>query len=148
MIALDTNLLIYAHREKTPEHEAARTAIIEALSDPRGWGICLPTIAEFWSIVTKQSHPGGASSPTIVNHFFHHLMTEGHGHVWTPGPGFGERLMRWAASLKVRGSRIFDLQIAVIAYEHGAREIWTHDRNFLSVPAVKVRDPLVQQLGG
>jgi len=50
--------------------------------------------------------------------------------------------MRWAASLKVRGRRIFDLQIALIAYEHGAREIWTHDRNFASVPSVRVRDPL------
>ena len=50
--------------------------------------------------------------------------------------------MRWAASLKVRDGGIFDLQIAVIALEHGAREIWTHDRNFLSVPTVKIRDPL------
>jgi len=50
--------------------------------------------------------------------------------------------MRWASSLKVHGRRIFDLQIAAIALEHGAREIWTHDRNFVSVPGVKVHDPL------
>jgi len=86
--------------------------------------------------------PGGASSNPKVTHFFHHLLTEGHGHIWTPSPGFGQRLMRWAASLKVRDGGIFDLQIAVIALEHGAREIWTHDRNFLSVPTVKIRDPL------
>ena len=142
MIALDTNLLIYAHREKTPEHQRACAAIIEALNHPEGWGICLPSIAEFWSIVTQPAQPGGASSAAVVNHFFHYLLTEGHGHIWTPGPGFGERLMRWAAALKVRGRKIFDLQIAVIAFEHGAREIWTHDHNFVSVPAVKVRDPL------
>jgi predicted nucleic acid-binding protein len=141
VIALDTNLLIYAHRENTPEHPKARKAILEALNHADGWGICLPTIAEFWSIVTRSGHPGGASSATTVNHFFHYLLTEGHGHVWTPGPGFGERLMRWAAALKVRGLRIFDLQIALIAFEHGAREIWTHDHSFISVPAVKVRDP-------
>ena len=34
------------------------------------------------------------------------------------------------------------LHEAVIALEHGAREIWTHDRNFVSVPTVKIRDPL------
>jgi predicted nucleic acid-binding protein len=50
--------------------------------------------------------------------------------------------MKWATSLKVRGKRIFDLQIAVIAYEHGAQEIWTHDRNFVTIPGVKVKDPL------
>lgn len=127
MIALDTNLLIYAHREGTPEHGRARAAIASALADPRGWGICLPTIAEFWT----------------VTHFFHYLMTEGGGNIWVPGPGFGERLTRWAASLKVRGKRIFDLQIAVIAFEHGAQEIWTHDQNFVSVPSVKIRDPLL-----
>jgi len=143
VIALDTNLLIYAHREGTPEHARARTAIAAALADPRGWGICLPTIAEFWSIVTHPKMSGGASPARTVTQFFHYLVTEGGGSIWVPGPGFGERLTRWAASLKVRGKRIFDLQIAVIAFEHGAREIWTHDQNFVSVPSVKVRDPLL-----
>jgi predicted nucleic acid-binding protein len=142
MIALDTNLLIYAHREGSAEHARARSAILAALDDPRGWGICLPSVTEFWSIVTQPKIPGGPSSPTVVSHFFHYLITEGRGNVWTPGPGFGQRLMRWATSLKVRGSKIFDLQIAVIAYEHGAQEIWTHDRSFASVPAVKVFNPL------
>lgn len=142
MIALDTNLLVYAHRRGAPEHERAAGAVLEALNDPRGWGICLPTVGEFWSIVTHPKLPGGPSSGAIVTQFFHYLLTEGRGNIWTPGPGFGQRLMRWAASLKVRGRRIFDLQIAVIALEHGAQEIWTHDRNFASVPGVKVRDPL------
>ena len=142
MIAIDTNLLVYAHREGAPEHERARAAILEALADPRGWGICLPTVTEFWSIVTHPKIPGGPSSSAVVTHFFHYLITEGHGNIWTPGPGFGQRLMRWAATQRVRGKRIFDLQIAVIALEHGAREIWTHDQHFASVPAVGVRDPL------
>jgi predicted nucleic acid-binding protein len=143
LIALDTNLLIYAHREGSPEHEKATRAILMALEDPRGWGICLPCITEFWSIVTHPKIPGGPSSPTLVNHFFHYLLTEGHGNIWTPGSGFGQRLMRWATTLKIRGRPIFDLQIALIAYEHGAREVWTHDRNFVSIPPVKVHDPLV-----
>jgi hypothetical protein len=142
MIALDTNLLVYAHREGAPEHDRARAAVMKALDDPRGWGICVPTVAEFWSIVTHPKMPGGPSSANIVTHFFHYLITEGQGNLWTPGAGFGQRLMRWAASLKIRGKRIFDLQIALIAFEHGAREVWTHDRHFVSVPGVKVRDPL------
>ena len=142
MIALDTNLLVYVHREEAPEHDNARTAILKALDDPRGWGICVPTVAEFWSIVTHPKMPGGPSSANVVTHFFHYLITEGHGNLWTPGAGFGQRLMRWAASLKIRGKGIFDLQIALIAFEHGAQEVWTHDRKFVSVPGVKVRDPL------
>ena len=142
MIALDTNLLVYTHRENTPQHAAARAAVIRALEDPQGWGISLPCIAEFWSIVTIPEAPGKKSTAAKAAAFIHYVVTEGHGHIWTPGPGFGERLLRWAASQKVRGKRIFDLQIAVLAYEHGAREIWTHDKGFMSVPGLKVRDPL------
>jgi predicted nucleic acid-binding protein len=39
-------------------------------------------------------------------------------------------------------TQIFDLQIAVIAQEAGAREIWTHDQGFLSLPGLRVVDPL------
>ena len=142
MIAFDTNILVYAHREGTPEHARARAAVLAALEDSRGWGICLPTVSEFWSIVTHPQMTGRPSSPNVVTHFFHFLITEGHGEIWSPGPGFGQRLMRWATSLKVRGKRIFDLQIALIALEHGAHEIWTHDGNFQSVPGVTVVNPL------
>jgi len=143
MIALDTNVLVYAHREGAPKHERTRGAVLAALRDSRGWGICLPTVSEFWSIVTHPKMPGGPSTPSVVAHFFHYLLTEGRGEIWTPGPGFGQRLMRWSSSLKVRGKRIFDLQIAVLALEHGAQEIWTHDHHFVSAPGLKVRDPLL-----
>ncbi len=139
MIALDTSLLIYAHREGSREHEHARTTILAALDDPQGWGICLPSVSEFWSSVTNPKIPGGPSSAKVVTHFFHYLISEGNGAIWTPGPGFGQRLMRWASLLKVRGKRIFDLQIAALALEHGAREIWTYDAAFVSVPGLKVR---------
>jgi predicted nucleic acid-binding protein len=142
MIALDTNILIYSHRAGAREHDSARRAVLAALDDPRGWGICLPTVSEFWSVVTHPSIPGGPTSPKVVTQFFHYLVDEGGGNIWTPGPGFAQRLMEWAGSLRVRGRRIFDLQIAVIALEHGVKEIWTHDVDFISVPGVKIHDPL------
>lgn len=142
MIAIDTNLLIYAHRYNVPQREAAQDAFIEAANSASGWGICLPCIAEFWSVVTHSAQPGVRSSSAAATNFIHRLLTEGHGHIWVPGPGFGQRLMRWAASLKIRGASVFDLQIALIALEHGAREIWTHDKNFVSVPGLRVYDPL------
>lgn len=142
MIALDTNLLVYAHRQGSPQHSRARDVILQAVDDPRGWGICLPSVLEFWSIVTHPGIPGGPSTAAVVTRFFHHLVVDGRGSIWSPGPGFGQRLMGWATSLNVRGRRVFDLQIAVIALENGVQEIWTHDRQFVSVPAVRVRDPL------
>lgn len=47
-----------------------------------------------------------------------------------------------ARRLGVRGARIFDLQIALIARDNGARELWTHDAGFVTVPGLRVWDPL------
>jgi predicted nucleic acid-binding protein len=52
------------------------------------------------------------------------------------------RLARAASDLEVRGSRVFDLQIALTALQNGATELWTHDRDFVSVPGLTVHDPL------
>jgi len=52
-----------------------------------------------------------------------------------------------ADELEVCGARIFDLQIALIAFEEGATELWTHDRGFASVPGLRVVDPLAEVRG-
>lgn len=62
--------------------------------------------------------------------------------IWLPGPGFGERLIRLAEDLGVTGPRVFDLQIALVAFEGGATELWTYDRAFVTIPGLPVRDPL------
>jgi uncharacterized protein len=142
MIAIDTNLLIYAHRSALPEHRAARRAIERASLDPRGWGIPFPCIAEFWSVVTHPESQGGGSPPAKARQFLGALVLEAGARVWTPHEGSWERVAKLAEDLNVRGPRIFDLQIAMIAFENGATEIWTHDRNFLAFPGLTILDPL------
>jgi hypothetical protein len=44
--------------------------------------------------------------------------------------------------MDLRGPRIFDLQMAVVAQEHGAVEMWTHDPGFVTVSGLAVVDPL------
>jgi predicted nucleic acid-binding protein len=51
-------------------------------------------------------------------------------------------MLQAAADRNVRGPRIFDLQIALTALDNGAREVWTHDRAFVSIPGLRVHDPL------
>ena len=58
------------------------------------------------------------------------------------GPQFAQRLLQTATDLGVVGARIFDLQIALCALDGGATELWTHDRAFVKVPGLRVRDPL------
>lgn len=63
MIAIDTNLLVYAHRERTPQHKRARKAIERAAAAPRGWGMSAAVLPEFWSVVTHPSSEGRPSTP-------------------------------------------------------------------------------------
>lgn len=141
MIALDSNLLIYAHRGAADEHQAARTAIKRASGDARGWGIALPAVAEFWSVVTHPAAAGGPSTPRQAAAYFSELIEAG-AKVFHPAERFEARLLRLAEDLQVGGPRIFDLQIALASFDGGATEIWTHDRNFLSFPRIRVHDPL------
>ena len=141
MIALDTNLLVYAHRRATPEHKAARRAIERARRSGRGWGIVEASIAEFYAIVTHPAAAGGPSTPAEAAAFVDALVTAD-ARVWTPSQAFASRLLQLAADLNVTGPRIFDLQIALAALDNGATELWTHDAHFVHVPGLRVVHPL------
>ena len=142
MIALDTNVLIYAHRRATPEHRAARRAIEAAAQSPRGWGIPLATVAEFWSIVTHPAAERGPTSPRDATSFLTALGETAGMRLWAPGAGFAPRLMQMAIDLGVSGVRIFDLQIGLTALDNGAVELWSHDAAFVRIPGLSVTDPL------
>jgi len=141
MIALDTNLLVYAHRSGLPEHRPAQRAVEKACLNPKGWAIPVFCAAEFWAVVT---HPSGSPRPSQAEEargFLAELSAAG-AKVLYPRDGFMERLAQLATDLKIQGPRIFDLQIALVSFEGGASEIWTHDRRFVSLPGLPARDPL------
>lgn len=142
MIAIDTNLLVYAHRSATPEHIPARQALERAAADPRGWGFSIGNVLEFWSVATHLSASGRPSTANEAQSFIRSLFRQGGAQLWLPLSGFGDRVLAAALEIDLTGPRIFDLQIAMVALENGATEIWTHDRNFLRLPKLPVRDPL------
>jgi toxin-antitoxin system PIN domain toxin len=142
VIAVDTNLLVYAHRSAVPEHRQAREALVRAANDGAGWGISFPVLGEFWGIVTHPKAVGGPSTAAQAASFIRALVTQGEMRIWTPGPGFPDHFLQRAVKMSVSGARIFDLQIALIAADNGARELWTHDLNFVPLPGIKIRDPL------
>lgn len=141
MIAIDTNLLIYAHRSSTREHRAAQNAIEKACGQSR-CGIALASITEFLSVVT---HPKISEKPSTgleAQRFIKQLRESADLEIWQPGQDFSDRLMQMAGDLHVVGGRIFDLQIALTVFEHGATEIWSHDKNFVKIPGLLVVDPI------
>jgi predicted nucleic acid-binding protein len=140
VIAVDTNLLVYAHRAGCAEHVPAQRAIERATADPDGWCIPLPCLFEFWSVVTHPSSVGGASPPDLAARFIRELV-EAAGRVLQPGERFAERCFEAAVRLGVQGPRVFDLQIGLMCLEAGVTELWTRDAGFVALPGLKVVDP-------
>jgi predicted nucleic acid-binding protein len=102
----------------------------------------LSCIAEFWSVVTHPAIIGGPSPAKDARAFLRALVLNGGASIWTPGAGFWERLTQLASNMNIAGPRVFDLQIALIALENGATELWSHDRGFAGLPGLRLYDPI------
>ena len=53
MIALDTIILVYAHRPDLPTRERAFTVVADALGGKAQVGLCWPVIQEFLAVVSN-----------------------------------------------------------------------------------------------
>ena len=63
MIAVDTNVLVYAHREDSPFHAAAARHMTALAEGRLPWAIPWPCLHEFLAVVT---HPRIYNPPTPV----------------------------------------------------------------------------------
>jgi uncharacterized protein len=65
VIAIDTNILVYAHRQDSTWHAAADRCVSRAAASGAPWAIPWPCIHEFLAIVT---HPRMYDPPTPLDH--------------------------------------------------------------------------------
>lgn len=142
MIAIDTNILVYAHRIESPWHVRAKE-IVADLAEARGpWAIPWPCLHEFLSVVTKPFFKtptplavacdrieAWLASPSLV------LLVETADH-WSV-------LKRLVTSGRVTGGAIHDARVAAICIGHGVSELLSADRDFTRFPEFKTRNPLI-----
>lgn len=143
MIAVDTNILVYAHRRDSPWHERAAQRIRTLAEGRASWAIPWPCLHEFMSIVTHkriydppstlpqalQQVEAWMESPTLV------LLAEA-GSYW-------QCLKVIVTDSLVWGGQIHDARIAALCLDHGVSELWTADRDFTRFPRLTSRNPLV-----
>ena len=145
MIAVDTNLLVYSHREDSEFHATAKEFIDSLRHQSAPWAIPWPCIHEFIGIVTRT---GIYQPPTVVNQAFVAVdawLAGGNLHLLAESPGYFEKLRELALAAKLSGPRIHDARIAALCLHHGVRELWTADRDFSLFPKLKTRNPLVKK---
>ena len=143
MIALDTNILVYAHREDSLFHEAAARCVAGLAEGRAEWAIPWPCLHEFLSIVT---HPRIYKPPTPLELALDQVAA------WIETPalvllgetaGYWEQLRSAVRGGNVSGPRVHDARVAALCVHRGIDELWTVDRDFSRFTELKVRNPLV-----
>lgn len=142
MIAVDTNILVYAHRRDSPHHHAARHCLSRLFASGQPWAIPWPCVHEFLAVVTsvKRFRPAStlAEGLTQVEIWMECdtlvLLEETNSH-WP-------MLARTLRASGARGGGVHDARIAAICLEHGVRELWTADRDFRRFPGLATFNPL------
>jgi toxin-antitoxin system PIN domain toxin len=143
VIAVDTNILVYAHRKDQPFHERAAQRVAELAQGRSTWAIPWPCLHEFLAVVTnlrvyKPPTPMAAAldqveawreSPSLV------MLAESEQH-WSD-----LRVLLIAG--QATGARVHDARVAAICLQHGVHELWSADRDFGRFPSVRVINPLI-----
>ncbi len=130
MIAIDTNILIYAHRAETDHHQSAAERLVELAEGPHPWGLPLFCIAEFSRVVTHRRVFNPPSTIVQAFDFLDNVVASPTCRIVRPGPEFLGLLRETARKADARGNLMFDAQLAALCAEHGIRTILTNDRDF------------------
>lgn len=142
MIAVDTNVLVYAHRREPVEHARAWELLRGLAEGGEPWAIPWPCVYEFFSVVTNpRIWKETASTPERA-----WLQLE----AWFDAPvvrvlaetaDFSVVLAGFARRPRVRGPVIHDARVAAICIAHGVEKLYTRDRDFALFPELVTENP-------
>ena len=143
MIAIDSNLLVYAHRADSEWHAAALKALVGLAEGRSRWAVPWTCAHEFLAIVTHPRIYVPASTPKEAL---------GSLAVWLEspscvpigeGPGYFDELARLVSAGKATGGLIHDARVAAVCIHNGVSVLWTADRDFGRFVSLKTFNPLV-----
>jgi toxin-antitoxin system PIN domain toxin len=144
MIAVDTNILVYAHRRDAEFHAAAAGQVRRLAEGRSAWAIPWVCVHEFFAITT---HPKIYDPPSTREQAIAQLDA------WFAAPtlsllgeptGYWTQLKALLASGKVVGPMVHDARVAALCAAHGVQELWSADRDFGRFgSALSVRNPLI-----
>jgi toxin-antitoxin system PIN domain toxin len=143
MMAVDTNVLVYAHRREAAEHAAASELVRSLAEATQPWAVPWPCLYEFFSVVT---HPkiwrGAASTPSQAWAQIEAWLGSPSLRLLAETPEFGLVLARFLDRARVRGPIVHDARVAALCVAHGVEVLLTRDRDFSLFGELRTRNPL------
>jgi uncharacterized protein len=144
VIAVDTNILVYAHRADSSWHGEAQATVAALAAGPGRWAIPWPCLHEFLAIVT---HPRIYAPPTTLARAIDQVEA------WLEAPnlmllaedgsGYWPELRAVLAPGKIAGPKVHDARIVALCRQHGVAELLSADRDFSRFPGFAARNPLI-----
>jgi toxin-antitoxin system PIN domain toxin len=142
MIAVDTNVLVYAHRREAHEHESAAARLAELASGRAPWAIAWPCIYEFFSVVTnRRIWKDRASSQEQAWRQVEAWTGSPSVRLLAETPDFSAILAGLVTRPRVVGPVIHEARIAAICLAHGVEVLLTRDRDFSFFPELAIENP-------
>jgi len=148
MVAVDTNLLVYAHRADSEFHARADRVIADLAEGRASWAIPWPCLFEFYAIVThpKIYRPATPASDALIQ--IDCWLESPSLVVLHEGDGFVETLRPMLAAAKVQGGAVHDARIAALCLRHGVKTLFSADRDFSRFPSLRTENPLQKSTRG
>ena len=142
MIAVDTNILVYAHREESEWHSSASERVTGLAEGRAQWALPWPCLHEFIAIVT---HPRIFKPPTPLAAAIDQIdawLESPSVTLLAESPHHWRQLRELLLAGRIAGPMTHDARIAALCLQHGVRELWSVDRDFGRFPALAAINPL------
>jgi hypothetical protein len=142
VIAVDTNVLVYAHRREPAEHDRAFELVRGLAEGSEPWVIPWPCVYEFFSVVTNaRIWKAAASSPDQAWKQLAGWLAAPELRLLAEPEGFAGILSGFLRRPRVRGGVVHDARVAAICVAHGIEKLLTRDRDFSLFPELATDNP-------
>lgn len=142
LIALDTNVLVYAYFEDSPHFAVSDTLLAAAEQEAAGLCVADQVLAEFFATVTNPKQVSSPMTSAEAAGAVREILALP-GIVPLPTPvGLTSRWLELVDEHPVTRQAIFDLQLAATLIANGVRRIYTFDAtHFASIPEFEALEP-------
>ena len=142
MIAVDTNVLVYAHRREASEHAQAQRILGELAGGRDAWAIPWPCLYEFHSVVTnRRIWQTAASTPEQAWSQVEAWLASPTLQLLSEPPDFPSVLAPLLRQPRMCGPVVHDARVAALCLAHGVDALLTRDRDFSFFPQLTTRNP-------